>query len=202
MPLSRFSVEANSADMQRVYTALSGIRKGAERAINSALNKTVSKAQTRIVDDIYKELNLTKKVIKRFVIPYRSTFSTLRAFVHVTGEPISFKNYGAKVLVRGGISVKVRRWKGTEKFPWMFWAIMDSGHQGVWQRATWTEQRVEKADNLWGITTLPIEEAYGPSIVNVFHNQTEEPVTIDMSDYLQEQLLHETDRVLSGIGYK
>ena len=61
MALARYPVEANAADMERVYQALRDISRGAERAINGALNKTVSKAQTRIVDDVYKELNLTKK---------------------------------------------------------------------------------------------------------------------------------------------
>lgn len=193
-------LEFDKVQLAAVQSGLSGIRNGAVRAINAALNKTVGNAKTLAVAGVGARLNLTNKVIGGFMEVSKSNFNTLSAKLSVVGKPVPLINYGATAYLKG-VSVKVRRDSAREKIAGAFIATMPNGHVGVFKRGIQHQYRTKAAprrvakQNVWGNSVLPIDELHGPHVSEVFRYEAEKATSETSAGLLAQNLDHEMNRV-------
>ena len=207
------SIELDRAQAAEVELMLNGIRNGAARAINAALNKAAEQSQTKAVKHIYDELALTKPAIKAQTKVTKSDFTKLQSKLEVSGKPLYIVDdsisthkrigehfYKASLLKLGkGVSVTVRKSKGVERLHWAFKATMKSGHTMLFQRDLRDPKRVAKA-NVWGSSVLPIEQLLGPGVASVFEHHGYTETHNEGGELVQRLLDHEVDRILDRFG--
>ena len=78
--------------------------------------------------------------------------------------------------------------RGAELYRHRFKATMRSGHVGIFERRLKSGRPVRR---------LPIDEALGPGIGNVFHFNDEQVVFADMMDLFQQRVLARAEYLLS-----
>ena len=138
MPVS-FNITINDQQLAALKLVTAGVKDGAPRALSQAINKTLTGAQTDMVQQVYDTYNLTKTRIRDNFFKWNTRYDDLHGYVRARGKSIRFVesgtfNYSSTALKSGGVSAKIKRGAATTKWPNAFPAIMPSGHVGFYQR--------------------------------------------------------------------
>lgn len=134
-----FDIKINSEQLAALQVVTAGIKNGAPRALSQAINKTLTGAQTDMVQQVYETYNLTKTRIRQNFFKWNTNANDIHGYVRARGKPIKFVesgtfNFSSTALQRGGVSAKIKRGASTTKWLYAFPAIMPNGHVGFFQR--------------------------------------------------------------------
>ncbi len=129
-----------------------------QRAVGSALNRTIAQVKTQASRSVRNEIKLKTKDINNRLMVVRANSSKgaltqMQAIMRVSGKPVPLISYGAK-QTKQGVVVHVKNNRTVLKHA--FIARMRSGHQGVFIRK--------------GKKRLPIQELYSTRVSDVFNN--------------------------------
>lgn len=144
-----FSIKLNEDSLAKLKLLTTGIRNGAPRAMQRAINDTVNGARTDMVQQVADTYNLTKTRIRQDFekgMKY-ATINDLTAKCSASGNAIRFVegasgggagtfNFGAEAIRTGGVRARIKNGGGFEIWPNAFLAIMPNGHTGFFQRKT------------------------------------------------------------------
>lgn len=204
-------IEVNKAQVDDVVALLGGIEKDAKIALRRSINNTATGAKTAIAKDIVSKVTLRSKKIKEYITVTKATNNKLSAVVKLRGAFIplaAFKTTptlaNSQLDYGNGVSVKVWKDKRAIRFRHAFFAIMPTGHAGLFLRDPTNSRnhsksnpRRESRSNAWGSTELAISEMFGPPITTVYEK------TPGLSNQVEttaaERLLRETESQVNYI---
>ncbi|TWI68552.1 minor tail protein Z (GPZ) [Desulfobotulus alkaliphilus] len=202
--------------LDEVEKLLARVKNGSKKATTRALNKGLSKAKTVAVDTIYKEVNLTKTVIRQTITERKATYTNATCYLRARdkrGVPLYDKSKAWKIKgqVPGmhfggrrsqkGFSALFKRRKGRiqfhEKFKQAgFVATMANGHTNIFIRTGKRRAnprkgnpRDESIKGIWSSSppmVLQDEERMGPVLQSA-------------SQAAQAELDRQVQLILSGI---
>lgn len=183
------SVEITLAGAEATSRELARLGSEAPRAMNAALNRTMTMVRTRAVRAVAADLGLPQKLVRPSMTLVRSTWSTLTATLRIRGQRIPLIRFlrGAQprraVHIPGRLSV----WPALGTPP--FVATMRSGHRGIFARRLPTRSRVGRPR---GSPGLPIAQLYGPSVPDAMvRAKLDETLRAEGVDLLRANLIHE-----------
>ncbi|MDY0164295.1 phage tail protein [Desulfobotulus sp.] len=161
-----------------VREALADVKKGYAKASVRAINEGLAKAKTIAVEEIAKEVNLTKTAIRATMTERKASYADPRCWLESRDhrgvpaydktKPWKIKNqtpgmhYGGKKLKRG-YSFQFKHAHKRKHFKSAFMALMSSGHGNIWVRTG--ERRAkprpgnpndEKIKGIWSSTAPDI----------------------------------------------
>jgi hypothetical protein len=202
------SVSVDPVQLRELEELLDDIPKGLPRAVNSAINKTLTSARSQIVKRLARILNLPPgkakdpqpNTISAYVGVLRSNFQTLAGAITISRKGIPLYKFGtnpsqplsgAALRAISGVTVKARRDKGNETLPGTFIARMKSGHVGVFERL--------RAGGGKRVGRLKIQERYGPTPLGVFEHApgVSQEVFASIGETFQKKLSSAVEWVLS-----
>jgi hypothetical protein len=186
--LSFMTIEVDKKTLDDVKYMLDTVKNGAETAIMRAANDTATTARSRIVKTVSERVNLLQKRIREDTNIEKANLSKLdaRAIIYRRQVPlVEFPHITSFV----GTSVSVRKDRNAELYRHRFKATMRSGHVGIYER------RMRGSGRPY--PRLPIDEALGPGIGNVFHYNDEQIVFSDMMDLFQKNVFDRATYILS-----
>ncbi len=145
-----------------------------QRAVGSALNRTIAQVKTQASRSVRNEIKLkTKDINNRLVViranSAKGALTQMQASLRVSGKPVPLISYGAK-QPRQGVVVQIKNNRTVLKHA--FIARMRSGHQGVFIRK--------------GNKRLPIQELYSTRVSDVFNNTGFMP---NLASFAQEKFI-------------
>lgn len=166
------------ADVERVRAALreldrAAIPKSSYRAINHALGKTRTAANSAIRDT----LALRAGEVRKHLRPMRANRSTQTATLTATSGKATPVILLRARQVKGGVTYQVGR-RGRRLIPGAFIQTMPGGHVGVFRRTKGsthkgTPRRVKTGKHVGKLykPQIPIKEQFAPSIRAVFDTE-------------------------------
>lgn len=190
-------VEVNQGQMNDVLSMLGGIERDAKTALRRSISSTAIAAKTAVAKGVGSTVTMKAKRIKEYISVRKASGNNLTAVVTLKGglTPLSVfstnPSYANSVLKDYGTGISVKIWKSKRavRLRHAFFAEMNSGHVGIYERK-------EIAPNVYA-RRLPIRELFGPSITTVYEN------TPGLSNRLEneaaERLLRETDAQVNFI---
>ena len=135
-----------------------------------AINRTSKMARTEGSKRIRERYAIKKSDVDPAIRIYAGTTRSLNARMVITGRPIPLGKFRVSILKRrkgspGGPPVKARVLKGGKgvRLDYGFYAVMKSGHKGVFQRKGMPGRTMYKR--------LPIKELYGPSVPSMVSSE-------------------------------
>jgi len=152
---SLISVGADAQQFADVIETLAGVRNGAPRAINAAINRTLTTGRSNLVKRVRQEIKISASDFRDAISLKKSSFSNLSGSIRLSRKRMPLSRF-SPVQEPAGASVLVRMGAGRQVLKHTFLATMKSGHLGVFERI--------------GAKRLPIRERYGPTIVGVVGN--------------------------------
>ena len=179
------TVEANKIDLAKVKTTLGLIKKNVSPVIYRAINKSIGINRTFFINQVYKDLNLTKTRIRSGFkskagnwLVLKANSGRLRGQYWASGGPVGLINFiGTKSLAKGkGVSVKIKR--NGSRFHLKHAFIREiKGAKNVWQRSSTARggrayvpgrQYAGFMEKVYGRRyRLPIERMAGPRIQDI-----------------------------------
>ena len=190
-------VEVNQGQMNDVLSMLGGIERDAKTALRRSISNTAIAAKTAVAKGVGSTVTMKAKRIKEYISVRKASGNNLTAVVTLKGglTPLSVfstnPSYTNSVLKDYGTGISVKIWKSKRavRLKHAFFAEMNSGHVGIFERK-------EIAPSVYA-RRLPIRELFGPSITTVYEN------TPGLSNRLEneaaERLLRETDAQVNFI---
>jgi len=168
------NITLNTAQLAKVQLMLSSIGNEANKVLYRAINKTIGNTQTKAVDEVYKQLSLTKKRIKQDFNQTKANSKKLSGKLRATGEPVGLINFSA-TQTKKGVSVKVKRVGSKKLLKHAYIAQGKGGKNHVWWRTYSGPRRPWK----WKATPTrygalpaiyrgPIERLTGPRIEDIY----------------------------------
>ena len=141
MPVS-FNITINDQQLAALKLVTAGVKDGAPRALSQAINKTLTGAQTDMVQQVYDTYNLTKTRIREDFKVWNTNYKTLYGYVRAFGTSIKFAAdkggtyyFSSAEISTGGVRAKIKRNSAWEIWPKAFKATMPkSGHVGFFKR--------------------------------------------------------------------
>lgn len=129
--MSAIRVRVDQDDIKRVQRALWGIRKGSDKALKNAINRTLTQTKKFMVNETYNVLNVKKRRIRKSLKkPRRATQTRLSGSVRSVGRPLNLIEFAAKQNKKG-VSVKIWRNQGRETIKHAFiFQIENTDKQG------------------------------------------------------------------------
>lgn len=201
----KISIRIDEASILNARVLLEGIRNGAEKAIASAVNKTMTGVKTDAGREIAKELNLSQARIKKDLYVSRMPNAALTA----RGRPVGLASFTGTRQTAKGVSVKVKKMRAVLKHA--FLATTKGGAQNVFWRAfkgprakgpvgrasKWPFQRLVYAA-LPKKFRLPVDRLAGPRVPDILSNDdVMKNVQVLGAERLTKNLAHEVDRQLA-----
>lgn len=159
-----------------MYAELAGVW---PKVISRGINKTLTTVRAAAVDEIYKDLNLTKTIIRESFTIKSATYSNGSGFLSSKSKPIPLIKFtGTRALARGGVSVKVKRGDPTTKLIHAFIAQKKAAKTGdelgpaVFERSGGNFGKpfnlLKNYAALPKQYRLPIDQLYGPRITDIY----------------------------------
>jgi hypothetical protein len=183
---------------QSVYSALAqlnNIQKNAPRAINSALNRSVTYLRQAVVRQVTQEYSVKQPVVRKAIQLTKSTVSSLSAQAVVSGSPIPLVKFDItprrplKTSNKRQLMAKVTKNGAQKPIKKGFVQKTKAGYLGAFYRAT--DKR------------YPLKQFYGPSIPQMAQNSlVVDQVQQQTEKYYFQRLEHEVRRLNAGIGSK
>lgn len=176
-------------DIAKANVLLSHIEKGAPKAINSALNRTIDGVRTDITKQVTATYDIKAKPVRASMKITRSSMSTLQAAVSGAGSPIPLINFHVTPNKPGKqapgtiLRASVKK-SGGKPIPDAFVQKMSSGHEGVFKRG--------------GKERLPVKEFYGPSVPQMMGEEKIQKQIIESAgERFSNRIDHEIERLLA-----
>lgn len=183
-----------------VRDLLASVKNGAPKAVARGLNRGLAKAKTVAVEEIAKEVNLKKSVIRATLSERKATYTDPRCWLQSKdrrGVPAYDKtkawkirnqvpglHFGGKQLKRG-YSFQFKHGRPRTHFPGAFVAIMKNGHAGIFIRR--------------GKHRMPIKEIWSSAVPDILANQERmEPVLEAAGSAAQAEIERQVNLLLSG----
>ncbi len=142
--MSAINVRVDQTDIRRVKQALWGVRRGTDKALKNAINRTLTQTKKFMVNETHNVLNVKKRRIRKSLRkPRRATQTRLSGSVRSTGRPLNLIEFGARQNKKG-VSVKIWRGGSRETIKHAFIFTADHGKKIVAWRA---KQPSKKYDN-------------------------------------------------------
>lgn len=153
-----FRIDVGGKQIEDWIGDLKALQPQAKRALHRSVRKTTVWAARQAARDIAKRTRVPLKALTqggstgrgRRVRTRVPKNNDLYGSVWVGYNPFKAAYAGKLRQLRAGAAA------GVHRFPGAFLAATRSGHVGVFRRATNARRR--RAGNLWGITTLPIDD--------------------------------------------
>jgi hypothetical protein len=101
-------IEVNKSDISDVEYMLRGIKNGAEKALVTSINATLTTTNTQAAKAVGSYLALTAKRIKKDFTLQKANFQNIKGAFVSSGDPIGIYQYAARQL-KTGVSFKVLR---------------------------------------------------------------------------------------------
>lgn len=168
-------------------------------AVARAINHTIAKSKTLIVQRIKAIYNIPNKYINQDLSIHKADRLTLRGMVNAKGRPLPLISFRAR-QVRTGVSVITPT--GRKIVPGVFIAVMPNGHVGVYVRGKYGSGRLIRRKGR--IRTkgpdLPITELKGVSIPKAMANKVIiSNLARSISDMFPDRLKHELERIANPV---
>lgn len=220
-------IQIDPRDLARLKTELASIKNGVPRAIAGAVNKTLKRGQTVLVDKLFEVLNVRvrRSILgetghRRITITPAKVPDKLFGSINVLRRRIALANFnprdtrikrpGVKYGTPGtgqGVFAAAYRGGGEEQFPRAFVAVGKSSNKHVFERGGGRSRREGSifvpGPDLPGTGRrrgrLPIFSRKGLSLLDVYQQNPAvyEAVVARIREVLGEQLLSQTDRLLN-----
>lgn len=184
-------IEISAETIQRVETLLTGVPKGAKRALSNAMNQGLSKIRTRAAKKVREVYTVQSSAINKATNTkiQKISMGDLAGFISFAGYKIplyKFKVTPKAPGIKKQVTATVKKGGGTP-FEHAFIAQMKNGHIGVFERETSKH--------------FPIEEKMGLAMAQMVGNlnvmtelEKEAQKTVD------ERVVYEIDRLLNSYG--
>lgn len=203
-------IEVSAEAIERVQQILSGVPKGAERALSNAINRGLGSAKTqafRKVREVYavKQGDLSGATVTRV---QKASTGNVSGYISFSGVKLPLYKFNVSPKVQGTEKkVKARLKKGSWTiFEDAFVAQMENGHIGVFERTG--EQGIK--DRLAKVKekgkegtkhTEKIEQFMGLSGAQMVGNgEVIEKLSRETQEVINRRLEHEIERILNGYG--
>lgn len=171
-------------------------------ALTRALNKSLVTAKTAALRAVAADMGLLQKYVERSIVPWKASFDNQVATLYISGFKIPLQRFHA---AESGTGLKYRLPGGRGFLPGGFIAKLESGHIGAFTRAPssakWIrlKQAAGKPRRQWA-GSLPIEEAFGPSVTESF--KTVSPQIEDAAmEAMRKNLVHEIGFLAKQLGF-
>ncbi len=102
------SVKVDEATLDKVKSAMAGIKNGYVNVLVTSINKTMTTVKTQATARIGNDLNLKASRIKEDFTIIKADYSNPSGAIVATGEPVGLINFGAS-QTKKGVTVKVKR---------------------------------------------------------------------------------------------
>lgn len=182
-------IKFDKQQLDSVKTLMDNIDRDAPELLARAINKTEDNTQTKAVDLIYQDLNLTKTRIRKDFKKIRAFKANPTGTLDSQGEPVGLASFtGTKELKSGGVSVKVTRTGKRERLKHAFMAqARGSGADHVWERVNYigTGGRALWWLNLSSRYRYPLKRKRGPRVQDYYAQNS---VYIPTENYAAERL--------------
>lgn len=164
-------------------------------AIARAINHTIGKSQTLIINRIKAIYDIPNKYIKQDLSIVKADRLTLRGLVKAKGRPLPLISFRARQVGRG---VSVITPTGRKIIPGVFIASMPNGHTGVYVRGKYASGQIarRRARIRKSGPDLPITELKGISIPKAMANKIIiQNLSKSIADMFPPRLEHELQRI-------
>lgn len=182
---AEFSFRYTRESQAEVLRTLGAFARHAPTVMFRSINRTLKSGRTTITKRVGKELNLKAAFIKKHFHTRKATKKKLSGSITIDYQSTQLIDYKAKTLARGrGVSAKVRRRGGTEKFRHRFIAKGSGGKKQVFERQ--------------GKARYALQRAAGPSVLGVVADtpgELEKEIK-DMSKTLEKNTASQVDNIL------
>ena len=119
--------------MQELRVLFSGVRNASTRILSRAMNKTLDGVKTDSVNEIAKDITLTKTRIRKTFTVKKTTISNMTGRTFSKGAPVGLINYQAR-QTKKGVSVKVKRAGKRSVIPGAFIAKAKGATNVFWRQ--------------------------------------------------------------------
>ena len=179
--------------IERAKALLTGISKGAEKAINSALKRAAKSGESYSSKVIREEYLVSAGDYKKYSgskSSINSDFMGTSIQIKFSGHHIPLLRFDSKANASGIVSARVKRSSTRTVLDQAFVGVVnnrdESSHAGIFERRT--------------SKRLPIEEKFGPSIPQMLsaNDDIKERINDKVRDVFDERLNHEILAVLNG----
>jgi hypothetical protein len=163
--MATITLRLDTTDFQR---AVRKLKAKAPVAIARSLNRAAKSAHTAQARAVAQDMGIPVGTAKKAMRIEEATAGALVSRVEARGARlplIAFRARGPEPSRGRGRGVTARLPGGAGRYPRAFIATLQSGHRGVFERASALTRRSRGA---WG-KNLPILEKHGPSIPHVFN---------------------------------
>lgn len=205
--------QVQSTGIERARALLSNIDGGAEKAIKSAMNRSVQSLRTRSVRAVRERYDIAAGAVRaknNIRVRYSYSGGGVQANVYFSGQKIPLYRYGKAApkaptpdtgrwvtLFKGGRFMRVHPGKaarghllkstGAARFDQAFTARMKSGHVGIFERT--------------GTGDNDIQELMGLSVPQMIGNEEVlQKLSDETYEKFDERIDHEIVRILNGWG--
>lgn len=186
-------INFSEKELERAKKDLACIEQGIEKAVSSAINKTLVNIKTEAKKKIQSEYNIKSRDIEKTFKIYKANYSKLTGTVESKGHSYSAFKFITGYTNDRRIKVKIKKSRGTVIFTGKkkyktnpFVATMGSGHTGIFQRENQARDASIKESY-----SLSIPQALGGKEVNEF-------VQEEGAKHLAKNLDREVERILRG----
>ncbi|MFA5922317.1 MAG: phage tail protein [Methylococcaceae bacterium] len=179
------SIQINPQQLEEIHGLLENIQNGAERAIRTALNKTLTGAVALTAKRIGETVTLKASMIKDNITQDKAKNYRLGAMMQIKSPPMPLAAFttnptAANYQLRdigNGVSVKVWKKGSPVRFRHAFFARTPNGYIGLFERR---DKR-----------RLPIDEMRGPFLASIYEKTP--GLGYDVETASAERLLRELD---------
>lgn len=186
-------IQITNEQIERVNLILSGVPKGAEKAITSVIRRANSTVRTEVVRGISSVYAISRQNVRAETtihVRTRKTDGGVIGTVSFAGYKIPLYRFNVSPTIpvqRATVSAAVLKDNGQTPFVHAFIAKMRSGHTGMFERD--------------GTKRLPITEFMGPSTAQMAGNSVIlEQVEEKAQTVVNKRIEHEITRILNGYG--
>ncbi|KKN52428.1 hypothetical protein LCGC14_0612820 [marine sediment metagenome] len=204
-------ISIDQTQMRDVQAMLSGIKNGYPKVLSRSVNKTVTGVRTDAVNEIYKNLNLTKTRIRKDFKIKKMTWAYLTARIVSKGAPVGLAAFAGTRQTKKGVSVKVKRAGKRSILKHAF--IADAKKAAVFGSKTrthvfWRKYKGPRSKPKAGFSygalprtyRLPVERLVGPRIQDILDEpKVMKPVMKMADDRLAVNLQRELNFELSKL---
>jgi hypothetical protein len=191
--MAGFAINIKKEDLEKVKKTLIGVKKGYEKVIVRALNKTITGVETDSVREVSKIITPAKKYIRKTFRLKKANYTTLKAAVRSRNKGIPLIHYKAKQTIKGGVTAQIYQGGKRDAYPFCFITTMKSGHKGVFSRAKPPYKTHRSKKSPWKQFKekyrLPIKEKFGPMVPDVMaKDKVMKPILKKAGDRLTKEI--------------
>ena len=153
-------IKVDRRQIRQVQKLLAAVPRGWPKVASRAINRTATRARTRVVRAISSEVKIRQADVRKQIRVRRASYSRLEAHLVIWGRRIPLIRFGAR-QTRRGVTYQIGKAGGRKLIEHAFITTMPSGHHGVFIRG-----RGQGPGGM--VRRLPIFERLGPSVPGIY----------------------------------